>query len=346
VPPTGSSASGSALVTIDTAANTLTWQVTTSGIASPTLAHIHGPGGTAGVNKGVLINFATSAAQIAGGRTQGSISLASLDAATLNLLLTDPSQFYVNVHSSAFGGGEIRGQLTAANETDIPVAGAVGSFITDVRVFNPSFTTAINALLEYFPAGTTANTNAPNTAVINVPARGTAVLNNVTGASTLNAASGIGGIRVSSAEAMNVTAKVYSDQRAAGKGTFGQFLPGLDRSAALRRGVIPQLENDANFRTNVGFFNPNNSAVTVRLELRDDSNNVVATSVQTFQALTQQQNAIGTYFPNVDVTNKANLTLSFDASAPIDAYAAVNDNVSADSFVVVAQNDTGVNTNP
>jgi len=45
------------------------------------------------------------------------------------------------------------------------------------------------------------------------------------------------------------------------------------------------------------------------------------------------------------VTNKANLTLSFDASAPIDVYAAVNDNVSTDSFVVVAQPDTGVNTN-
>ena len=47
-----------------------------------------------------------------------------------------------------------------------------------------------------------------------------------------------------------------------------------------------------------------------------------------------------------DLSNKANLTLSFDANAPIDVYAAVNDNVSTDSFVVVAQEDSGVATNP
>src|SRR5262249_4202750 len=111
VPPTGSSAFGSAFVTIGTPADTRTWGINTSGIASPTAAHIHGPGGTAGINKGVLIGFATNASQIPGGRTKGSVSLASLDAGTLNLLLTDPSQFYVNVHSTAFGGGEIRGQL-------------------------------------------------------------------------------------------------------------------------------------------------------------------------------------------------------------------------------------------
>jgi hypothetical protein len=39
------------------------------------------------------------------------------------------------------------------------------------------------------------------------------------------------------------------------------------------------------------------------------------------------------------------LTLSFDASAPIDVYAAVNDNLTTDSFVVVAQEDTGVAAN-
>ncbi len=343
VPPTGSNAVGSAFVTIDTAANTLTYQVTTSGIANPTLAHIHGPGGNPGTSVGVFIGFSTPT----GGKTSGTVSTSSLDATNFAKLLNNPGEFYVNVHSSAFGGGEIRGQLVAAKEVDIPVAGAVGPFITDVRVFNPSYDTTINGLLEYFPLGTTANTLAANTSVFNIPPRATAVANNVTASSSLlNAGTGIGAIRASSASTINVTAKIYSDQRSTGNGTFGQFLPGLPRSAALRRGVLPQLENDANFRTNVGFFNPNNAAVTVRLDLRDENSNVVATSVQTFQALSQQQHPIGTYFPDVDFANRANLTLSFDASAPIDVYAAVNDNVSTDSFVVVAQEDTGVATTP
>jgi hypothetical protein len=345
-PPTGSNAVGSAIVTVDTANNTVTWNVVTNGIASPTLAHIHGPNGSAGTNANVFIPFATSAAQIPGGRTSGSVTLTqATDLTKLGQLIANPSDFYVNVHSTAFGTGEIRGQLVPANEVDVPVAGAVGSFVTDVRVFNPSFTTTINGLVEYFPAGSSANTTAANSIAVNIPPRGTAVLNNVNGTGLLNSGSGIGGVRVSSAEAINVTSKIFSDQRSAGKGTFGQFLPGLPRGNALRRGVLPQLENDANFRTNIGFFNPNTAAVTVRLELRDENSNVVATSVQTFQPLSQQQNAIGNYFPNVDLSNKANLTLSFDASAPMDIYAAINDNVSADSFVVVAQEDTGVNTN-
>ena len=62
VPPNSNTSFGSAFVTIDTASNTLAWEVNTKGIVAPTLSHIHGPNAPAGVNAGVLINFATSAA--------------------------------------------------------------------------------------------------------------------------------------------------------------------------------------------------------------------------------------------------------------------------------------------
>ena len=343
VPPTGSSAIGSALVTIDTTTNVVTWEVVTSGIASPTLAHIHGPNGAPGVNANVFITFAGNAAAIAGGRTRGTVTVTSAtDLTKLAQLLANPGDFYVNVHSSAFGGGEIRGQLVPAKEVDIPVAGAVGTFLTDVRIFNPSYDTTLNGLVEYFPQGTTANVTATQSMVFNIPPRGTGVLNNIAAANLLNSGTGIGALRLTSANNFVATSKIYSTS---GSGTFGQFLPGIPRSAALRRGVVTQLTSNADFRTNVGFFNPNQSAVTVRLELRDENSNLVATSVQTFQALAFQQNSIGTYFPSVDLTNKANLTLSFDASAPIDVYGAVNDNRTTDSFVVIAQEDPGVAAN-
>lgn len=346
-PPNSSTATGSAIVTIDTINNTLTFDVATKGIASPSFAHIHP--GAAGVAGNPLITFAGSSSAFTNGRTSGTVSIASLDAAQLNSLLTNPSVFYVNVHSSAFPGGEIRGQLTAANEYDVAVAGhatGIGTvFVTDTRVFNPSYDTAANALLEFFAAGNGPNTIASSTITINIPARGTAVLDDVAGPSGLNV-TGTGAIRVSSAEQLAATSRIFSDQRAAGKGTFGQFAPAQPRANALRRGVMPQLANQINvgggFRTNIGFFNPNTQAVTVRLELRNDAGAQVASSNLTLQALSQQQNSIATYFPGVDLNNALNLTLSFDASAPIDAYASVVDNVSTDPIFVPAQQDAGV----
>jgi len=345
VPPNSSTAFGSAFVSIDTISKIMTFEVTTTGIVSPTLSHIHGPNGPAGTNASVIINFATSASQIPNGRAKGTVDLTTLAQANYDALINTPQNLYVNVHSTAFPGGEIRGQLTTAKELDLGVAGKVGTFVTDVRVFNPSFDAATTALLEYFPASTTANTNATNTMVVNIPARGTATLDDVTGSANLNAAGGIGAIRVSSAAANTASSKIYSDQRSGGKGTFGQFLPGIARAGALRRGVLTQLANNTDFRTNVGFFNPNNAAVTVRLELRNETGAVVASSTQNFQALSHQQNSIGTYFTGVDLSAQGKLTLTFDSSAPIDVYAAVNDNVSTDSFVVPAQEDSGVAAN-
>src|SRR5437588_6682382 len=326
VPPVTSNAFGSALVTFDFNNSTITWEVTTSGIVSPTLSHIHR--GAAGVAGQVIINFATTAADIPNGRTKGSAAIsarqtAQFTAADLTALQTAPTAngYYVTVHSQLAPGGEIRGQLVPAKEVDLGVAGKVGTFATDVRVFNPSYDTPSAALLEYFPAGTTANTNATNSMVVSIPARGTATLNDITGASNLNAAAGIGAIRVSSATGVNATSRIFSTVSGS-PGTFGQFLEGIPRGNLLRRGVLPQLEDATAFRTTVGFFNPKRGAVTVRLELRNEAGTLVATSTQTFNALTHQQNSLGTYFPGTDVTSQSKLTLSFDASAPIDVYAA------------------------
>src|SRR5258707_645456 len=190
VPPTGSSAFGSALVTFDQFNNNLTWEVNTSGIASPKLSHIHR--GAAGVNGPVIINFATDPTQIPNGRTKGTISVATLPGADLIALASaaTASGYYVNVHSDAFGGGEIRGQLAPANQYDVAVAGRVTNglgqtFVTDVRVFNPSYTQSAVALLEYL-SGASGNTNATASTVVNLAPRGTAVLDDIGGTSNLN----------------------------------------------------------------------------------------------------------------------------------------------------------------
>ena len=357
VPPANSSAFGSAFVTFDPVNNTIAWDARASGIASPTVSHIHR--GAAGVNGPVIINFATSAAQIVGGRTAGSGAITAVQSGNLQAAdlvnLANPataSGFYVNIHSSAFPGGEVRGQLTTANEYDIAVAGRVTNgqgqtFVTDVRVFNPSYTAAATALLEYFPARIGGAQTAANSITVNIPARGTAVLDDVAGPAHLNLPGTTGALRVSSATPLAVTSRVYLDRQP--QGTIGQFVPAQPRSGALRRGVVPQLSNSTNlsqgFRTNVGFFNPNPADVTVRLELRDAAGALIAQNTLTLGALSQQQNPIGTYFSGADLASASNLTLSFDSSAGIFVYAAVNDNVSGDSIFVPAQPDSGVAAN-
>lgn len=357
VPPANSNAFGSAFITFDPINNTIAWDARAVGIANPTASHLHR--GAAGANGPVVINFATSAAQIPGGRTSGAgpvtaFQSANLQSADLANLATPAGAagYYVNIHSSAFPGGEVRGQLVPANEYDVAVAGRVTNglgqtFVTDVRVFNPSYTNAATALLEYFPARIGPNATAANSIAVNIPPRGTALLNDVTGAAHLASSGTIGALRVSSATPLAVTSRVYLDRQA--QGTLGQFVPAQPRANALRRGVMAQLSNSADltrgFRTNVGFFNPTQSDVTVRLELRNAGGTLIAQNTVIIGALSQQQNAIRTYFPAADLSHADDLTLSFDASAPIFVYASVNDNVSGDSIFVPAQPDTGVAAN-
>jgi hypothetical protein len=357
VPPVNSTAFGSAFVTFDPITDSIAWDVHTSGIANATMSHIHR--GAAGVNGPVIINFATSPSQISGGHTSGSGPVTAFQSANLQPQDLDnlataagAAGYYVNVHSSAFPPGEVRGQLVPANEFDIPIAGRITNgigqtFVTDVRVFNPSYTTPVTALLEYFQSGLSANTTANESMVVNIAPRATVVLDDVV--HHLNGDGTTGALRVSSATPLAVTSRIYLDRSDDHGGTLGQFVAAQPRANALRRGVIPHLSNSADvhagFRTNIGFFNPNASDVVVRLELRNSAGTLLGQRTFVVGALSQQQSSIGSYFPGVDIGAAGDVTLSFDAGAPLFAYAAVNDNVSGDSMLVPAQSDSGLAAN-
>jgi hypothetical protein len=100
VPPVTTSATGSATVTVDTASKKVTWSVTYAGLTAAA-AHIH-CGAAAGANAGVavpLTNVGTS--PITGSGTMTDAQLADLAA----------GKCYINIHTAANKGGEIRGQL-------------------------------------------------------------------------------------------------------------------------------------------------------------------------------------------------------------------------------------------
>ena len=102
VPPNTSAGQGTADVTYDTQSKKLTWKVSYSGLTGPaTAAHFHGPA-EAGKNAGILIpiqNIGTSPAE-------GSATLTDAQAADLAA-----GRMYVNVHTAANPGGELRGQV-------------------------------------------------------------------------------------------------------------------------------------------------------------------------------------------------------------------------------------------
>lgn len=103
VPPNNTAGNGTGTFTVNTAAKTIIWKVTWQGLTGDaTAAHIHGPA-AAGVNAGVLVNLAPNGMK---NPLEGSASLTDQQLADIMAGRT-----YVNVHTAANKGGEIRGQL-------------------------------------------------------------------------------------------------------------------------------------------------------------------------------------------------------------------------------------------
>src|SRR6266850_403578 len=93
---------GLGTVSYDTATKVLSWSVTYSGLSGPcTLAHFHGPA-SAGVNASPVVTMTCSASPLTG-------SSAALTPTQEAQLLS--GQWYINIHTGANPGGEIRGQV-------------------------------------------------------------------------------------------------------------------------------------------------------------------------------------------------------------------------------------------
>jgi hypothetical protein len=103
VPPVTTQGKGSAEVNFDPASKKLSWTVTYSGLSGPaTAAHFHGPA-EAGKNAGVAVPIPNQA----NSPVSGSATLTDAQAADLQA-----GRYYVNIHTAANPGGEIRGQVT------------------------------------------------------------------------------------------------------------------------------------------------------------------------------------------------------------------------------------------
>jgi hypothetical protein len=102
VPAVNTAGRGTAEVQFNSNTSTLSWKVTYSGLTGPaTAGHIHGPAG-AGQNAGVTVPFTNVTANPITGEAKITPQQYGDLAAGL---------WYVNLHTAAHPGGEIRGQL-------------------------------------------------------------------------------------------------------------------------------------------------------------------------------------------------------------------------------------------
>ncbi len=101
VPPKNSAGTGETVATLDTATKMLTYTTTYSGLTGPaTMEHFHGPAAP-GTNAGVVVPFKDPASGVQQMSTLTDAQIADLEA----------GKWYVNVHTAANPGGEIRGQV-------------------------------------------------------------------------------------------------------------------------------------------------------------------------------------------------------------------------------------------
>jgi len=102
-PPTSSQGTGDMVGKLDTTTKTFTYTVTFAGLTGPaTMAHFHGPAAV-GAKAGVQVPLGMApTSPIQGSKVLTDAQISDLEAGL----------WYVNVHTAANPGGEIRGQVT------------------------------------------------------------------------------------------------------------------------------------------------------------------------------------------------------------------------------------------
>jgi len=120
VPPADPNGSGVANISIDTVTNQICWSISVGGLsAAPIMAHIHQ--GAVGTNGPIVV-------QLFPPLPQPTSSGCTTDAVHAPEIAANPAGFYVNVHTTAFPNGAIRGQLANAQQSAVFLASPLRSY--------------------------------------------------------------------------------------------------------------------------------------------------------------------------------------------------------------------------
>jgi plastocyanin len=241
-----------------------------------------------------------------------------------------------------------------AKDVYFPIAGSVskvGSFRTDVRIFNPSPTKDITIQAFVLPDGNANNTGATAHPIV-VPKRSMMLLNDVV-TQLGGTSSGLAAIHLSSTDDYIATERVYvTDNASCLSGTLGQDIPALDPTiSGQKAGLLVALKAGTNFRTNIGVVNPNATTANVTFKLYDKNNALVSTgspiAVAPMGVIAPTSIVQGFFFqPGSDASVLSDAWVSFSSDQPILTFASVVDNGTNDPTTVPMYADTGASTTP
>jgi hypothetical protein len=323
---------GTGLAVVTISGTTVTYTVFTQGIGTPTLAHIHR--GAAGTAQPPVVDFNVN--------TLLNGSVTGVSQTLIDEIRANPSGFYVNVHTSEFPGGAIRGQLVATGDAGegartsfIPVIGKVtGSnntnFVTDLRIVNNGGALA-TVTLDFF-ASNAAGLAAPSaTQTVTVAAGEQRILNDIVG-TTLAVTSGLGGLRLTSDQNIVASARVINDLRAQNLGTAGFAVD--SREAGETSGTIAFLSQGVDYRTNLGYFNNTSTPATVTFTARSSANGaVLGTNTLTIPGFAMVQQPVFSAISSVPEANRTqnDFYVTWTSNSPLFVYGAVTDNKTGDA---------------
>jgi heme/copper-type cytochrome/quinol oxidase subunit 2 len=224
-----------------------------------------------------------------------------------------------------------------AGDRWIPIAGTVGNFRTDSRVFNPSFDKDIEVEATLIRVGD--GTQKVGPVKFTVKKREMKVFDDVV--ASLFTTDGLGAILLHSTDDFLATSRIFA---IVATGTLGQFSVADAPETAQKQGVLIQLKSGTAFRTNVGAVNISSTATAnVTWRLYDKANAVIATTTRamTPNAVLGPSNVAGLFTipAGSDVTDA---WVSFSSDSPIFAYGSVVDNGTTDQTFVPGLIDTGV----
>ena len=235
----------------------------------------------------------------------------------------------------------------SGNVSYIPIAGRQPganntSFISDVRIVNLN-AAADTVRLDFYPLSSAGVSGPSASSTLTVAPGEQAVLNDVV--LTRFNTTGLGVIRLSSTQPLEVISRIINDQRPIGGGTTGFAFRSKTLAQAKSTGVLPLLSSASEsdqaaglgFRTNLGYFNPNSSAVTVTFTMRRTFDGVAfGSSAVTIPALASGLSSIFNVISSVAPQDRVqpDYYVTYQASAPIFIYASITDNKTGDGVFV------------
>src|SRR5712691_1249137 len=249
--------------------------------------------------------------------------------------------------------------LLFAETVTLPVAASVvgaAPFFSDVRVFNTSYTDVLSVTATYrCTLGSSAACASQPVRSFNLGPREAKAFDDIC-VSLFGVANSLGAVEfASSSIGLLVTSRLFSPASvppwpSGTVGSVGMFIPGLASSAAGAVTVLTNLSNagsaTGSFRTNVGVYNPNVSAVVATIRLYDYPGSFppvllgvmpVSLGAQTGTQISNIYKVLG--FETLVTTTGYATVESDNAANPLFTYAASADNTTQDPVLIVGAAD-------